>query len=77
MKTKNITSPVRYQITSCVEGFSPAATVLKLWFTGSYRACNLHVSSGGLASQIRKADGKFYGFKIQGHLVKKEISPVE
>lgn len=77
MKTENNTPPVRYQITSCMEGFSPASTQIKIWFAGSYRACNLHVSSGGLASQIRKADGEFYGFKIQGPLVKKEISPVE
>ena len=68
MKTKKITSPVRYQVTSCVEGFSPASTRLKVWFTGSYRACRVHVVFGGLAAQQRKAGKGFYSFKIQGPL---------
>jgi len=45
-----------------------ASTRLKVWFTGSYRACRLHVDSGGLASQQRKAGKGFYSFKIQGPL---------
>ena len=39
--------------------------------------CIMEAWKQSLASQIRKADGEFYGFKIQGPLVKKEISPVE